>query len=388
MAQNNLVAFQPSPQQLTDYANALIMVNNYAYAITNQNLPVLNSPPPDYGNFAAQFAPAKQHALNWTDDIFVQLVQFPSTITQEASQMFSMEETMIGFYLQNLIKNPNDATSKQALGQSLTSLQTLIGGQVQTATSAQQQLAQFALNIASDAKILTGISQNALTDAGNDQTTIGNLMADIAALKSEIATANTLLTVSEIGLGLSIFVGLIGVVCCFIPGAQGVGAGLIIVGVAGLAGSIAGTVIEKERIKAMQAEIDSEQTQITGLHQDIILLNGVSQSFNDLYNANLQAQTALNQIIAMWTGLGNTIQTVQTDLTQVEKDNTADQYQQALTDFQAAEAAWTDVVTFAKALASINYSWQDTSGQWHQYGTQNPGINSGQTTQIPSSIAA
>lgn len=388
MSQNNLVAFQPSAQQLTDYANALIMVNNYAYAITNQNLPVLNSPPSDYGNFASEFAPAKQHALNWTDNIFVQLVQFPTTITQEASTLFNMEETMIGAYLQALITNPNDAAAKTALGKSLTTLQALIGNQVQTATNANQQLQQFASDIFSDAKILTGIAQAATADAGGDQALIGKINQDIATLNAAISTATTLLTISEIGIGVSIFVGIIGVVCCFIPGAQGVGAGLIIVGVAGTAASIALTVIENKRITAMQAEIDSDQKQITGLHQDIILLNGVSTSFNALYNASLQAQTALNTITSMWTSLGSAIQTVQTDLTDVENDNTADQYQQALTDFQAAEAAWADVVTFATSLANINYSWQDASGNWHLYGTQNPGINSGNTTQIPSSIAA
>ena len=388
MALNNLVAFQPSPQQLTDYANALILVNNYAYAITNQNLPVLQSPPANYGTFASEFAPAKQHALNWTDNIFVQLVQFPTTITQEANTLFDMEETMIGAYLQALITNPNDAAAKTALGKSLTTLQALISSQVQTATNAQQALQQFGNDIASDAKILTGISQAATADAGADQTQIGQINKDIENLKAAINTANTLLAVSEIGIVLSIFVGIIGVVCCFIPGAQGVGAALIIVGVAGTAGSIAGTVIENKSINAMQAQIDSDQKQITGLNQDIILLNGVSSSFNDLYNANLKAQNALNTIISMWNNLGSTVQKVQTDLTDVANDNTAAQYQQALTDFQAAEAAWADVVTFAQALANINYSWQDSSGQWHLYGTQNPGINSGQTTQIPSSIAA
>ncbi|MEY2497656.1 MAG: hypothetical protein QOD12_1212 [Verrucomicrobiota bacterium] len=388
MALNNLVAFQPSAQQLTDYANALIMVNNYAYAITNQNLPVLNSPPPNYGTFASSFAPAKQHALNWTDNIFVQLVQFPTTITQEAAQLFNMEDTMITFYLQNLITNPNDTASKTALGKSLTTLQALITSQVQTATSAQQQLQQFGVDIASDAKILTGIAQDATADATGDQAQIAQINTDIANLKSAINTATILLTVSEMGIGISIFVGLIGVVCCFIPGAQLVGAGLIIVAVAGVAASIAGTVIENKRIAAMQAQIDSDQKQITGLNQDIILLNGVSQSFNDLYNANLKAQNALNTIITMWTNLGSTVQQVQTDLTDVENDNTADQYTQALADFQQAETAWAAVVAFAQALASINYSWQDTSGQWHVYGTQNPTINNGNTTQIPSSIAA
>ncbi len=379
---NQLVGAQPTPQQLTDYANALLVINNYAYSITNQQLPVLNYPPTNYANFVSQFAPAKQHALDWSTNIFVSMVQLPSTIKNQAANLFSLEQTMIEAYLNILIADPSNAQAKSGLASALSTVQQVIQNQVTAIENIESELATFTTNIANDAKILTQISADALTDAGADQATINTLLANIETLKSEISAAQTLLTVSEIGMGLSIFVGLIGAVCCLIPGAQGVGVGLIVVGVAGEAASIAGTVIESEKIKALQGEITSDQTQISGLNQDIIQLNAVSSQFNDLYNANLQAQAALSTIKSMWTNLDSAIEAVSAELTTVAQDVTSTQYRQALSDFKDAEQNWQAVVDFADALAGINYSWQDSTGTWHVYGTQNPSADASQVNQI------
>ncbi len=379
----NLVAAQPTAQQLADYANALITVNSYAYAITNQQLPILNQPPPDYGSFSASFAPARAHALDWSNNIFVSMVQLPNTIVSQASNLFNMEETYINAYLNMLIQDPSNSQAKSGLASSLQTLSQLIQTQVAAINTIQTQLTAFNTNILNDAQTLTQIAAKALADVGTDQANIQKLNADIQSLNSKISTAQTLLTVSELGLGLSIFVALIGVVCCLIPGAEGVGAGLIVIGVAGEAASIAGTVIENKSITAMQNEISADKSTISDLNQDIIMLQAVSTQFNNLYQSNLQAQAALTTIEQMWTSLDSTINAVATDLTDINNDVTAAQYRQALTDFTDAESNWNDVVAFAKALAGINYSWQDASGTWHNYGTSNPTLNGSQVNQIP-----
>ncbi len=383
-----LAASQPTQQQLVDYANAVAVVNNYAYAITNQTLPVLEYPPQNYGDFATKFAPAKGHALNWSTNLFVLMLQLPVTIQQQASNMFDMEATMIGAYLDALSADPTNSDAKNGLGQALTSLQKLIAQQVTAITTIETGLTQFSTDIYNDAEALTGIAQDATGDAGQDQTEIQNINTDIATLQSQIATAQTLLTVSEIGIGLSIFVGMVGAVVCFIPGAQGVGIGMIVAAVGGLAGSIAGTVVESKAITAMQNQIDSDQTRISGIGQDIILLNGVSAQFNSLYNANQAAQTALKSIETMWTNLDTEIELVKTELTDAAKDATSAQYGQLKTDFQDAQTAWTGVVAFAEALAGIDYKWQDASGNWHSYTDTAPSADASLVTQIPSNISA
>ena len=343
-------------------------------------------PATNYGTFATQFTPAKQHALNWTDNIFVSMLQLPVTIKQQAADLFNLESTMIEAYLNILIATPGNATAKNDLQSALNALQQVIAQQVTTVESIEAGLTQFASDIYTDAQTLTGIAQAATADSGSDQALITQINADIATLNQEIATAQLLLTVSEIGIGLSIFVGLVGAVVCFIPGAQGLGIGIVIAAVGGLAGSIAGTVIENKEIAAMQAQIDSDQSQISGLGQDIILLNGVSSQFNSLYDSNLAAQAALVTIKTQWTDLDRAIDEVKQDLADVARDTTSAQYQQALTDFQAAETNWASVVAFADALAGIDYQWQDPTGAWHSFTQSPPGTDSAQVNQIPSTI--
>jgi hypothetical protein len=383
-----LVSSQPTQQQLVDYANAVAVVNNYAYAITNQSLPVLDYPPDNYASFTTKFGPAKQHALNWSSNLFVEMLQLPQTIQQQAADLFNLEATMIGAYLDVLVADPSNADAKTGLGKSLTALQAVIGQQVTSIETIETGLTQFSTDIYSDAQILTGIAQDATADAGADQTQITKIQGDISTLQGQIATAQTLLTVSAIGIGLSIFVGCIGAVVCFIPGAQAIGIGMIVAAVGGTAASIAGTVIESEAIKSMQNQIDSDQQQITGLNQDIVLLNGVSTQFTNLYNANQAAQNALTTIKTMWTNLDSEIEAVKTDLADVANDATSAAYAQAQTDFGNAQTAWADVVAFAEALSGIDYKWQDAQGNWHSYTDNAPGLNASQVDQIPSNISA
>ena len=91
-----IVAATPTKQQLLDYQNSCATVNQYAYAITNQSLPVLNDPPANYGQFATEFAPAKAHCLEWTTGIFPTMLSFPQTIATQSADLFSLEATMAG----------------------------------------------------------------------------------------------------------------------------------------------------------------------------------------------------------------------------------------------------------------------------------------------------
>jgi hypothetical protein len=349
---------------------------------------VLEYPPDNYGSFATKFAPAKQHALNWSSNLFVLMLQLPQTIQQQTADMFNLESTMIGSYLDILVDDPTNATAKQGLAKALTALQSVIAAQVTSIETIESGLTQFSTDIYGDAQNLTGIAQDATDDSGADKTQITKINDDISTLQGQIATAQTLLTISAIGIGVSIFVGCIGAVVCFIPGAQGIGIGLIVAAVGGTAASIAGTVIESESIKAMQNQIDSDQNQITGLNQDIILLNGVSTQFTNLYNANQAAQNALTTIKTMWTNLDSEIEAVKTDLADTANDATSAAYSQAQTDFGNAQTAWADVVAFAEALSGIDYQWQDAQGNWHSYTDTAPSVDASQVVQIPSSISA
>jgi hypothetical protein len=390
LSTTRMVGSLPTSQQLLNYANALIVVNNYAYAITNQTIPTLSGQqPPDYASFAEQFAPAKLHALNWSTNIFVSMIQLPSTIVNQAAGLFNMEKAMIKSFLDILISDPGNQQAKSRLNVALTDVQTMIHTQIATVQNIETQLNTFAGQIAIDAVTLAGIATEATNDATiTDKQAIINLKADIQRLNNEIANLNLLMGLSEVGIPISIFVGLVGAVVCFIPGATAYGVGLIAIGVTGLAASIAGTVITNIAVSDANNVIQGNRTNIANIDQDISLLNALSSQFTNLYNANVAAASALTTIKTMWTSLESTINQVNTDLTTVGSDITSSTYQQALQDFRQAETDWNAFVSFARLLANINYSWQDASGNWHNYQDQSPAANNGNVNQMPSSQAA
>ena len=388
MSTLKLTIHQPTKQQLADYANAILVVNGYAFAITNQDLPVLSHPPANYATFTELFAPAKQHALNWTENIFVQMMQMPKTIKGQAKNFFNMESTMINSYLETLINDPANSTAKKGLNEALSALQSNIMVQVNNITDIENSLTAFATHIAADEDVLTSLAQKALDAAGNDKTTIINLNADIATLNDEIATARKVLEASEIGIVVGIFACLVGVVVCLFPGGKVIGGAIIVGGVALTGLGIAGTVIEKKNIKAMQAQITSDQEQISEIKKDIVLLTNVSNQFKQLKEKNVKAQNALKKIKTQWQNLVSAIDEVKDDLANVEKDKKSADYAKAKKDFKMASDNWNEVVEFATALAGISVKWQDKDGNVHDFTEMPPSIDNAKVMRIPKPASA
>jgi Bacillus haemolytic enterotoxin (HBL) len=383
-----IVAAPPTQQQLLDYQNSCAEVNRYAYAITNTSLPVLNEPPSNYGDFATEFAPAKAHCLEWTTGIFPTMLAFPQTIVNQSADLFNLEETLAGGYLDALIANPSDEQAKKGLAQALTTMQKLAQAQLSVAQGLVDSMNTFSGNIGTDATTLNTIASQALTAAGADEQSITNLNSDIQSLKDQIDTLNKLLELSEIGIGVSIFIGLIGAVVCLIPGAQAVGVGIIVLAVAGGAASITGTVLLDKDIAAKNDAIQADQQEISNLNQDVVALKAIDTQFAWLETANITALQALKTVVQMWRDLDGELGTAQQELATVGTDATAEKYQQAKADLTEAATAWADVVAFAQALAGVDYRWQDKDGNWHSYTDQQPGTDDATVAQLPSKIAA
>lgn len=362
-----LIAMQPTQQQLVDYTNAMVKVNGYAYAIYCQKLPTLLDPPSDYAKFIDIFVPAKRHVEEWVNTIFIDLIAIPKSIVESGGDLFDLQSTFIETYLSTLISDPTNEKAKTGLMQAFERLKKIVNTQIDSVTKAEERLNQFSINIESDAPTLVSIAQKALDAVDADKSKIDNINSDIAQVRESIKNAETLLTISEISIGVTIFLGLVGLVLVFVPGGQKVGAVLLVGAVVGLGGAIAGTVIESLRIKELQQQILHLQEEISNLGNDIILLNGVADQFKQLHEANIQAQDALKTIKNLWFQMEIVIKEFSTALTSTDSDITSVQYGQALNDFKMAEDNWKSVVAFAKSLTTINYNWQDSSGKWHIY---------------------
>jgi hypothetical protein len=382
----SLAIAQPTPQQLLDYANALTLVNTYAYTITNQQLPVLLHPTSHYVRFAEQLVPAKMHALEWSNGLFVSLLTIPKLIKKGGGTLFDLEKLMIQQYLNILIANPSDNAAKEGLSDALATMTSMIDAQVDAVVKLEADLNAFQRAIKADAEILITIARGALDDVEEDKDKIAKLNEEIENLRKQIKQAQVLLTLSQVGSGISIFTGLIGV--ALIVSGFGVKAGvaILVTSVAGEAASIAGWVIETKRIALLEAEIQSDNQQIDERYQDIALLQQVSGQFRELSEANEKAAEALGRIKGMWNLMGNAINAVKQDLATTGQEITRADYRKALTDFGAAERAWRDVVALATSLAGIEYKWQSKDGQWHNYLDAAPNSNQG-LIEVPKHAA-
>jgi hypothetical protein len=383
-----IVAAAPTKQQLLDYQNACASVTLYAYSITATNLPVLKEPPTIYAEFAQEFTPAKAHCMEWSGGIFPLMLSFPQTIASQAADLFTVEDSMASSWLGILIDDPQNDRAKAGLQKALQAMQAVAHAQLATAEGLVASLQDFSSNITGDAKALDTLAHQALAAVQDDQQRISVLNGEITDLKNQISTLNKLLTLAEIGMGVSIFVGLIGVVCCSIPGAQVIGAGLIVVGVLGEAASITGTVLLNKEINGKNDNIQVDSKSISDLHQDVIALQGVNAQFKWLEQANVAAQNARRTAIQMWRALDVELTTLQQDLTTAGTAATAEQYQQAKNDLDAASAAWQEVVGYASALAGIDYKWQDKDGNWHSFTSEQPSVSGSTIAMLPSNRTA
>lgn len=376
-----LVSAQPTPQQLLDYANAVMAVNAYAYAITNKTLPLLSHPTMNYGRFAEKFVPAKKHALVWSSSIFVSLLAVPEVIKDQAATLFNLEKTLIRAYLQLLIDDPQNAKAKTALADALEALAAAVDAQAIAIGGLEQRLVQFTADLSADAKVLAVIAGEALDDVKEDKEQIVHINAAIASLRTQVDNARTLMTLARIGTGVSLFVGAIGfalIVAELVP----LGVATIVVAAVGETASVAGWVIEQKRIDLLENEIQLDQKQIRERTQDIVLLHAINAQFEALVQANEKATQALQTVKSMWRQLAGIVGDVRSDLADTGREVTQAHYRQALADFEKAEDHWSGVVAFAQALAGIDYNWQSADGTWHRYRQQAPAADAGYITQV------
>src|SRR5262249_16141494 len=171
-------------------------------------------------------------------------------------------------YLQQLLGTPTDSN----LAAPPSAQPTLYG--------TQNDLATFRTNVTSDNNALTQGQQGAAQEVALLQVDETKMNSDISTLQGEIAIWNQEIVESEIGIGVSIFVAVVGIALAPATG----GSSLVAtgIGVAGLGGSIASTVVYSEKVKAAFDEIAADQAELTTDQQQVNALNGIINTFANL----------------------------------------------------------------------------------------------------------
>jgi hypothetical protein len=180
----------------------------------------------------------------------------------------------------------------------------------------------------------------------------------IKLLHGEIDAWNKQIMDSQIGLGLSIFVAVVGCVVAAVPGGQAIGVGIIVAGGAGIAtsGAIWGTL--QQKVDSAESEIAQDQATEDALNIQITALNALHLIVANVVDKITAAQLALSDVAVFWTTFESTLDNVIKDLGKPNAKLTAVMDEMWV---NAAKKNWKTLSEFAQNLvdAKIDAEYRD-----------------------------
>jgi len=370
----------PTNDELVDYVNALLVINKYAYAISSQNLPTLVNPPQRYSDYIIQFLKAKNNPSKWTQTYFGLMVNVPKSIVSHADPFSALNN-----HLQRLIENPSDTTAKGQLKYDFTTLEAVFNIENGNIQSIATFLENFNSTIGSDANTLKFLSDNALKLVEQDKNVIISLNAAIESLKNRIAQDQHFITIDElIGKSVSLFLDVIGINCSEITEIMLNSVDKMInITNFGTSDSIFSQLAASD-IEQAQKQIKIISQGVADANRDVILLTNVSSQFTQLTEKCSVNYNALSKIMNMWDGMSKVVRSVLDELENKEwNDLKKKDYETAMADLEMIKAHWDNLVTTAKPLTDVTFTWQETNGTRQQYGVINPELNNIKINVIP-----
>jgi hypothetical protein len=332
---------------LTGSANANFAITAYAHALANVTLQQLPSQGDWYATFVANLATAQTHAQRWVQDLGPAVfAKVPQAVIDYSNVFVAATDDVLGI-LGAIDGVPTPAQQQQInalLGALLTKAQTA------EATLAQLQvsLTGFASDIEQDhTNLLTG-QHSAQQEILDDQNLADQINAQITSMNATIASDSAKALASEIGLGIAIFVTVVAIGLAVAT--DGAALPLVVagVGVLGIGGAIAGTVVFTEAVNQDIDDLHALQQQLSDEQRQVTALQGVSDTIGGLVTANVAAQSAMAEVLDAWSTLSAKLATVVQDVESAEAPDLPARIE-AL-DLKSAQQDWQDLVAFATGM--------------------------------------
>ncbi|MED4728372.1 HBL/NHE enterotoxin family protein [Aneurinibacillus migulanus] len=350
LAPSNLSLTQ---ENLTDYLNACNIVSAYSYAFNKSSIKPLNNPPSWYSDFVSEFGVAKGHANEWNDSLIDNMMEIPRAIV-DGNRIIQAKFRNITSDLKDLKKDPNDQDVLDDLNTNLQRIYDRANDEYESICGLIDDFNRYQNTLLTDYNTLSQniVKLNEASEADKDA--VMKLQNEIDSLTQEIQTYNQILTASEIGIGVSIFVSLVGVVAGFATG--GAAWAIVPVGVIGIGASVAGTVLASEKIREAQIRIGQDTANMSSYNQDLTVLNVEVNNLKQLNAKNQDAQRALVDVSKLWKDLRDSSSTLLQALTQTKSDVIND-LDKAVKDIEDAQNDWNELENFAVKMTNIDYKF-------------------------------
>ncbi len=301
-------------QHLTDATNAITQVTAYANVIANIVLNSTTTPPPSW------FQPlndaltlAQTHVKVWVETLGPDISsKAPQTII-DYGNLFSAATQDIIATLQASGYRPNSDQRQEILGD-LSTLVDFIGTQTSAIGDLKTQLKTFQDNLLADHTSLAAAINGAQGQLESDNDQIATINAKIASITADLAAASTKATMSDIGIGLSIFIALVAVVAVVASGGAALPLLVAGVAVAGVGAAIGTAVVYTQQQAADIAELQTYNNELSDETAQVVALTAIINTTTTIVAANEAASAALDSITTVWTDLLTKTTSVQTAL--------------------------------------------------------------------------
>lgn len=334
------------------------IVTAYALAVQHTAIHPASDPAPTWFDaLSANLDVAKSHAQKWIDLVPELTATIPSAVIDYGSEFKAAADLILRLLQQAQGLAPGSAEYAALVTKAIDYLTALRGELTAidgALDSAGKQLDSFQAAAEADFTSLTqGVDSIQAAEAGL-AVQIAKAKADIEVLNAKIASENSLLTDSLIGLGLGLLVLVAGIALAVVTFGLGVvvavGGALVTLGGAGTA--IAMGVLIKEQ----HEQIARDQVDLNDESRQIVVLSALNTSIQNLRDQNAAAQQALTHIREMWTTFDKTLEHI-IDLV----GNAEDPLNTVLDELwvRSAVEEWTILVQFATALEGMGVSQQD-----------------------------
>lgn len=337
---------------LNAFGNAVASVSAYSNAVRFTELAVVpGSEPAWYAALNGNLTNMKTHAQAWIDTIGPSMTAIPQAIINFGDTFEGQYATIVALLTAIGSGTPTKQQKKDLLTE-MNALLVALEAQRQTIVDANGRLIQFNDNLSADHQALTTGAASITNAIASDNTDITLVNLAMKNLQADIDAMNQVVKWSAVGLGASIFVGIVGVVVAFVT--FGAGALIVAGAVVGAGLSIAGLAVAETRIKDDTAALQQKTQQLSDDHRQIAVLNSVANAVDSLAQKNAAAGSAMDVVLSDWATLSAKLKAVIDDLDQAKGDigSILD-----LGDMATTRTAWQQLMGFATnmqtSLASI-----------------------------------
>lgn len=360
---------------LTDAYNANTTITAYCHSLLNTSLTwntsTQGAQPDWFTTLAEGLATAQDHANVWlvgtaaTDDTpavealgSAVFSTVPQTIINYGDTFMAATNNILSVMAAVGDTNTPTAQQQAEINALIEALISQLQAQQTTLTSIQTQLQTFATDVQNDYNTLETGQNNASEAVDLLEEDEASIQAQINLVTEELTKDSALATSSEIGLGTGIFVVVAAAALAVATDGATVPLLVCAVGVITTGAAIAGTVVFSDKVNDDLKKLYSLQEELSDEQRQVSALSGMMTTLQTLIDANTDAQTAISDVMNMWSVLEAKLAAVLTDLEDAETNQMAILEE---LDIETAQTAWTQLVEYAGYMETGNITVSTTS---------------------------